>query len=203
MLFQRRNPPHWVERVRVAVWPRHSFVRSAKYFGKRVLRLTASPHAVAIGFAAGTFASFTPFVGFHFLLAFFVAFVVGGNMLASALGTAVGNPLTFPFIWTSTYRFGHMLLGHDPASQVHHPLQLNLLSQSIDAIWPIFKPMLVGSVPLGLIAGTIAYFVIYGMVRTYQASRKEKLSARREATRSAPTEIHPGTIEPGPLEKSS
>ncbi|WP_346433030.1 DUF2062 domain-containing protein [Breoghania sp.] len=64
MLFQRRTPPHWLEQIRVALWPRHSFARSAKYFGKRVLRLTASPHAVALGFAAGTFASFTPFVAY-------------------------------------------------------------------------------------------------------------------------------------------
>ncbi|PTW61320.1 hypothetical protein C8N35_10229 [Breoghania corrubedonensis] len=203
MLFQRRNPPHWLERVRIALWPRHSFSRSARYFAKRVLRLTASPHAVALGFAAGAFASFTPFVGFHFLLAFFVAFVIGGNMLASALGTAVGNPLTFPFIWASTYRLGHVLLGHDPATRGHHPLKLDLLHQSLDAIWPIFKPMLVGAIPLGFIAGTIAYFIVYGMVRTYQATRREKLSARREATRAEPREVHPGTMDPSSLEKTS
>ncbi|MEI2387711.1 DUF2062 domain-containing protein [Breoghania sp. JC706] len=203
MLFQRRNQPNWAERVRIALWPRHSFTRSAKYFAKRVLRLTASPHAVAIGFAAGTFASFTPFVGFHFMLAFFVAFLIGGNMLASALGTAVGNPLTFPFIWASTYRLGHVLLGHDPATAGHHPLKLDLFHQSIDAIWPIFKPMLVGSLPLGFIAGAIAYFIVYGMVRTYQATRREKLSARREATRAEPKDAHPAAIKPGPLEKTS
>ncbi|MDJ0932268.1 DUF2062 domain-containing protein [Breoghania sp.] len=114
------------------------------------------------------------------MLTFFFAFLIGGNMLAPALGTAVGNPLMFPFIWTSTYRLGHILLGHDPALQAHHPLKLNLLSQSRDAIWPIFKPMLIGSLPLGLTAGAIAYFIIYGMI-----TRREKLCARRTATQGA------------------
>lgn len=181
MLFQRRKPPHWVERVRVALWPRHSFRRSAQYFAKRVLRLTASPHAVAIGFAAGALASFTPLVGFHFLLAFFFAFLVGGNLLASAIGTAVGNPLTFPLIWTSTYRLGALILGHGANGHPDETIKLDLLRQSLDAIWPIFKPMLVGSVPLGLAAAIVSYVIVFGMVRTYQTTRREKLSARRSA----------------------
>ncbi|WP_321503179.1 DUF2062 domain-containing protein [Breoghania sp.] len=202
MLFQRRDPPRLAEKVRIALWPRHSFARSAKYFSKRVLRVTATPHAIALGFAAGAFASFTPFVGFHFLLGFIIAALLGGNILSSALGTAVGNPLTFPLIWTSTYRLGRLVLGHANGQHPHHKLNLDLLSQSFDAIWPIFKPMLIGSIPLGAIAAAISYFVIYGMVRTYQMARRERLSARREASRArAAAPIHPGTMEP-PIDPS-
>ena len=50
MLFRRRNRPTRIERLRVAVWPRNSWARSTRYFGKRVLRLTATPHAIALGF---------------------------------------------------------------------------------------------------------------------------------------------------------
>src|SRR5690606_9209209 len=110
MLFRRRKPAHFGERLRVFLWPRRSFWRSAQYFAKRVLRLTATPHAIAAGIAAGTLASFTPYLGFHFIIAAAVAWVIRGNLIASALGTAVGNPLTFPFIWASTMAAGRFIL---------------------------------------------------------------------------------------------
>ncbi len=96
MLFRRRDPADWREKLRVAVWPRRSWGRSIKYLAKRVLRLTASPHAIAGGIAAGVFASFTPYMGLHFLIAFAVAYIIAGNMVAAAMGTFFGNPLSFP-----------------------------------------------------------------------------------------------------------
>lgn len=41
-----------------------------------------------------------------------------------------------------------------------------------DAVWPVFKPMLVGSVPLGGIAALLSYFVVNRMVTAYQAERR-------------------------------
>ena len=69
MLFRRRKKADLLERARTFFWPRRSFLRSAQYFIKRVLRLSATPHAIAAGVAAGVFASFTPFLGFHFVIA--------------------------------------------------------------------------------------------------------------------------------------
>ncbi len=79
---------------------------------KRILRITASPHAIAAGVAAGVFTSFTPFMGLHFLVAFVLAFVLRGNMIASALGTFFGNPLSFPLIWAATFSTGNFVLGN-------------------------------------------------------------------------------------------
>ena len=55
MLFGRKVPAGLAERVRTSLWPRRSFWRSGKYFAKRALRLSASPHAIASGVAAGVF----------------------------------------------------------------------------------------------------------------------------------------------------
>ena len=159
MLFKRRTTPNHLERLRVAVWPRHSFARSARYFSKRVLRLTASPNAIALGFAAGAFASFTPLIGFHFIVSFVIAFIIGGNMLAAALGTAVGNPLTFPVIWASTFKLGTLILYGEARTLDHNKLDEHLdvgvLDMIKEALLPFFKPMLVGALPLG--AGTLAH----------------------------------------------
>lgn len=192
MIFKRRVKPHRIERIRVAVWPRHSWSRSIKYFSKRVLRLSASPQKIAAGFAAGAAASFTPFIGFHFILSFVFAYILRGNFLAAALGTAVGNPLTFPLIWASTYKVGLYIMAETdrPLPKFGDKLNHSMLSQSLDTIWPVLKPMLIGAVPLGLITGVLSYFIILGSVSTYQKARrhrfrlKRKLVAKNKATAS-------------------
>lgn len=176
--------------MRVAVWPRRSWSRSAQYFKKRVMRLSASPHAIAAGVAAGIFASFTPFVGFHFFLSFVVAFLVAGNMLAAALGTAVGNPLTFPFIWAASFEVGRKVLGgpgHLPASEhlVQADMSAGFLSQSFDKIWPVIVPMVVGGAVLGLVAGLVAYVITRYAVGAYQRARRSRFQQRSQALRAA------------------
>lgn len=78
---------------------------------RRLLRLRADPHAVAAGFASGAALSCTPLFGLHFLLAFALAWAVRGHMLAAALGTAVGNPITFPVFASGAYGLGAFLFG--------------------------------------------------------------------------------------------
>ncbi|MTI42383.1 hypothetical protein JM93_00130 [Roseibium hamelinense] len=183
MLFRRRDKPTRLERIRVAVWPRHSWVRSTRYFSKRVLRLSATPHAIALGFASGAFASFTPLIGFHFLISFALAYLLRGNMIAAALGTSVGNPLTFPFIWASTFKIGQMILSGKTsdanAQEVHAQFQERLLQNSLDTLLPMLKPMVVGAIPLGLIVGTVSYVAVYKSVEVYQRRRKQTIAAKR------------------------
>ena len=174
----------------MAVWPRRSWSRSMRYFKKRVMRLSASPHAIAAGVAAGIFASFTPFVGFHFFLSFVVAFLIAVNMLAAALGTAVGNPLTFPFIWAASFEVGRKVLGspgHLPASEhlAQADMSAGLLSQSFDKIWPVIVPMVVGGAVLGLITGLIGYVVTRYAVGAYQRARRNRFQQRSQALRAA------------------
>lgn len=191
MLFRRRNKPTSLERLRVAVWPRHSWVRSTRYFGKRVLRLTATPHVIALGFAAGAFTSITPLVGFHFLVSFAIAYIIGGNLIAAAIGTSVGNPITFPFIWASTFKLGQFILRgetHAQITPVHEQFQAKLLSQSLDVLLPMFKPMMVGALPIGLVVGTVCYFIVYKSVEVYQSRRRASLARKRALFPAAPAE---------------
>jgi len=183
MLFGRRDRPAFKERMRIALWPRRSFGRSFSYYKRRVLRLEASPHAVAAGVAAGAFASCTPLVGFHFLLAFALAWVIGGSILAAAIGTAVGNPLTFPLIWLSSYEIGALILGRTPgtASPAELGLSFDLLTSSFGLVWPTLKPMLVGGAAMGLVIGPVLYVLTRSAVKVAQKMRAERLAARARA----------------------
>lgn len=176
MLFRQRFKPDLWEKARVFLWPRRSWLRSFEYLRKRVVRLSASPHVIALGFAAGAFASCTPFVGFHFIIAAAVAFVLGGNIIASAIGTAVGNPLTFPFIWTTTFQLGTQVLP-SPRMEAHSgDFSVDFFTQSLDTILPIFARMLIGSVPTGIVVGCVAYVVIRIITAAYQAARRRRLN---------------------------
>ncbi len=190
MLFRRRKPADFGERIRTALWPRRSFWRSAQYFSKRVLRLTATPHAIAAGVAAGVFASFTPFIGFHFIIAAIVAWAIAGNVLASALGTAIGNPVTFPFIWGATLQAGRFII-HDP----HVPgeetaVGMMLRHLEFSQLWdPILKPMTVGSIPLGIGAALIFYLTTRQATNAFREQRRKRLAER--ARRRADTQSQP------------
>ncbi len=168
-------------RLRVWLWPRRNHARSSRYVWKRVLRIRAKPHAIALGFAAGTFASFTPFMGFHFVLSFAIAWASRASFIAAGLGTAVGNPLTFPFIWGATLSLGRFILGRSPESVGNAEGFLATLKLfGFKAVWdPYILPMIVGGVPLGLIAGTIVYFPIRTAARAFQARRQAKRDAKQ------------------------
>jgi uncharacterized protein (DUF2062 family) len=208
MLFGRRNPAGWWEKVRISMWPRRSWGRSVSYVSKRIMRLTGSPHAVAAGVAAGVFASFTPYMGFHFLLAFFVAYVVGGNFIAAALGTFIGNPLTFPFIWASTYATGKFILSgshaHAQTNGAHSRLgelgDAGLFTHGVSglferaaSLWePVIKPMTIGAVPLGVGFAILFYVLTRKLAVAFQARRRAVL-ARRQADKA---EAAPAGSEP-------
>lgn len=191
MLFRRREPPAVGERIRVFFVPRRNYSRSFKYYGKRVLRLTGSPHSVAAGVAAGAAASFTPLLGFHFVLSFLIAFILRGNMIAAAIGTVIGNPLTFPLIWVLDFKLGTFIqsIWRDGPPR---PLPPNFV-QSVaetgwDAIEPLLLPMMIGAIPLSVVAGLTAYMLTRGTVGMYQDGRRRKLAKRRGERDRAPVE---------------
>lgn len=180
MLFRRRSPLGVFERVRLVLWPTSGWRRSFSYIAKRVLRLSGSPHAIAAGFAAGVFASFTPFFFFHFLISVFVAFLIGGNLLAAMLGTAIGNPFTFPAIYLMSYKFGNILLGRDYGETMPDEITEGLATQPWEAMLPILGPWLVGGITLGLGFGLTAYVIVLFTVKKYQKARRLRLQLRRE-----------------------
>jgi len=206
MLFKRRDKQTAGANLRAWLWPRRGWRRSFSYAWQRVKRLSDTPHAIALGFACGAFASFTPFMGFHFIIGFITAAITRGNLLASAFGTFVGNPLTFPFIWYATYSLGMLLLGSDgpAASDIAMP-SLSLWSmmtdpvavwrEFFDRVWPVFMPMLVGGIPLGILTGAICYFVVRWPVAAYQASRRRYLGDRRVAEEQRKKSKAPGGRE--------
>jgi len=176
-VFQRRVALHPLRKLRESLWPSIGWTRATKYVWRRVWRLNGTPHNIAVGIAAGAFMSFTPFLGFHIAGAMLIAWVFRGNLLGGAFGTLVGNPVSYPAIWWGTYDLGNWLLGI-PANDRIDLVGTLMSSKAFDVILPVIVPMSVGSLPMGLVAAFISYFVIKSTVAAYQLRRRERLEAR-------------------------
>lgn len=177
-MFARRHKPGWLKRLCHAIWPRTGFRRALRYIGHRVMRLSGSPYAIAAGFACGAGISFTPFLGFHFLLAGLWAWAIRGNIIASALGTVVGNPSTFPFIFGWIYFLGATLLGKQNTHTSFAETDLSLDTLLADP-WGIFLPMSLGGVLTALVAWCVFFFPLRRLVAGYQKVRHGRLSSAR------------------------
>ncbi|MCH8168809.1 MAG: DUF2062 domain-containing protein [Proteobacteria bacterium] len=181
MIFKRRDKPPLIERLREIVYPRKGLWRGLDYLRKRLHRLPDSPHRIALGFSCGAAVSFTPFFGFHIVIAAAVAWLLRGNILAAAFGTIVGNPLTFPFIAAFALETGWRILGTSAGAD-GSDFSVGWL---LDNIEHIFLPYLVGGILPGLFCGVVCYWFIGPIVAAYQGRRRRRLAARAEAWRAA------------------
>ena len=171
MLFSRRHKPHIFHRVRNFIWPQAGFRRVTKYYTHRVRRIPGTPYAIAAGFACGAAISMTPFPGLHFILSGIFAWAIGGSILASAIGTAVGNPWTFPFIWLWIFNFGNWMLGTGESLGMEHLTWRYLLENPMK----VLLPMLVGSLPTAVVIWGVFFWPIRRMVAGYQSHRRARL----------------------------
>ena len=183
--------------------------RTGHYLKHRIGRIPGSPYEIAAGFACGAAISFSPFVGLHFILGGVWAWLMRANIISSAIGTAVGNPWTFPFIWVWIYQCG-LWLGVDYGNAPADVTELNfealfgnmikaILSSDLDFLietaTPVFWPMLLGSLPSIVVIWFAVYFPLKAMVESYKKVRVQReareaiessstLSAREEETTS-------------------
>lgn len=198
-----------MEWLKASVYPKGGWLRAGNYVWHRLTRLPDPPHRIARGIWAGVFISFTPLFGFHLAGAMMIAFLMRGNLLASVLGTFVGNPLTFPFIAVLCVQLGHWLLGHAtevvPASQILSAFAYaggeiweNIISifTGEPATWAhlgffyygLFKPYLIGGILPGIIAATVCYYITLPMIAAYQKLRNKRRRDRAEKIREAAAE---------------
>ncbi len=176
-----------LQKLRNYVWPKMGWARYATFLRKRVLRMSASPHAIAAGVASGAAVSMLPLVGLHFILGFVLAFFMRGNLIAAAVGTAWGNPLTFPIFYAAAYGVGDFILdvlgiSHgegEGRAATGASLSVSVFEAGFDALWPVFKTMFIGALPLALAMYLIFYFGVRWLVLRFRAARRARIAERR------------------------
>lgn len=194
-MLGRRSKRGGTAKIRQWLWPSGGVSRSGRYLMHRLGRMKATPYSLAAGFACGAAASFTPLVGFHFLAAALLAVCTRASMVASAVGTVVGNPWTFPIIWYTTYETGRFL-GFGGLVEGDRINFVGRFGAALDALWefdmggvahaagPILVPMLAGGAVLGSIVWVIFFMLLYPLLTAYKRARELRLQSGR-ARRSA------------------
>lgn len=220
MVFKRRHKPPFWSRLRHAVAPPRGWLRGMEYLAHRVRRLPDTPERIALGFACGAFASFTPLFGLHILLAIGLARMLRANMLASVFGTVVGNPLTFPLIASVSLALGRRILGFGATGRDFSRIS-DAFGQFFSGLWASFMslfgfgepqwgkvvlflqdvcwPYLVGGLMPGLVVAIVCYYITRPLIAAYQSARRARLLARTRARRAArgaqseaDADAHPG-----------
>lgn len=202
MVFKRRDPRPPLRALAEFFYPRGGWTRAFHYVRHRIRRLPDTPERIARGIWAGVFASFTPFYGLHFVIAFVLSRLMRGNALAAIMGTFFGNPLTYVPIGVVALQTGHFLLGSEYSETVSRSflgtlsdatgdLKNNLfaLVTGHEADWQglvafyndVFFPYMIGGLIPGVIASTACYIITLPLIRAYQISRRKRIKAKFEA----------------------
>jgi len=137
--------------------------RASLFYFLKLIRVKDSKDKLAIGFACGSMVSFSPFIGFHFLLAVIFAYILRGNIIASLIGTFVGNPFTFPFIWIFIYKVGNIFFDNDQNFSLELTFQ-SLFNQGYD----ILIPMMIGSLIVSIPIWFISYFTVKFLMTSFK-----------------------------------
>lgn len=144
--------------------------RFFSYYKLKLARLPASSYAISAGFACGSMVSFTPLLGLHFVLAVVFSYLLRANYIAALIGTIVGNPISFPFIWGLIYKVGVFVVDRSDNNLSPNINFETIINQTYD----IFIPMLVGGAVLAIPVWVLTYFITYSFVSSFKKARIKK-----------------------------
>ena len=183
MLFKRRNKLPIVDRFLSVLWPRNGWNRAFKYILFRVQRLSGTPAAIANGVAIGVAVSFSPFLGAHLILCGFLSWLFGANAIAAVLGSLIGNPWTFPFIWVMVFYTGAFFVGD---LGVELPEFTSLFANMIEAVltlnwelfvndvWPMIFVMIIGCIPFVVFSWFLTFFLLKNFITKFRNIRERR-----------------------------
>lgn len=141
-------------------------------------------YSASMAMFTGLFVAFLPIPG-QMLVAAILAVLLRCNLPLSVALVWVTNPVTMPAIFYLTYRVGALLIDVPaPVEEQEFEMSLAWLQSRIGLIW---KPLLVGSLLLGLMVGSLGYFLVNLFWRIHVVRHWRQRRARREARKSDPS----------------
>ncbi len=150
---------------------------------KNIFRVKDTPHRIALAFAIGVFMGISPFLGFHYIGAFAIAWVLRLNKLVAFVGVSVNNPWTIVPISTFCTWVGKELIGFEqilPRVDWKKVTLMNIISKLSDienfvkmikSLFPLIASFFVGSLVICTLSAVLSYFIIHIMVTRYQRIR--------------------------------
>lgn len=155
---------------------------------RTVLHSDDAPWKIALAMAIGVFFSCTPLYGLHTLLVVGAAILLRLNKVAAVTGAWLNLPWFAPFVYGLSLKVGEFILSGgtglegvrgralgDLAGTIGPSLSIERFSEGFLAsskfLFLAWKPLFVGTVVVGIVAGLITYFVILGAIRKIRSMR--------------------------------
>ena len=176
-MFKRHRPRTRLRELREAFWPSMGWTRTFKYARHRLIRLDDTNRKIAGGLALGAALSFSPLIGTHLIQAALIGAVMRVTVIAALIGTALGNPWTFPFMWWAGYSLGAWLFGL--IGWEAEALSPDL--EGLSALWAlvkeepltVFLPWMLGGTLIGVAIWFPAYYFYYWLIKGARAARQK------------------------------
>ena len=146
------------------------FLRIIKLQKYKITKIKDFPESVAVGMAWGVAVSFTPLLGFHLIICYLGTWLMKGNLIAATVGTIIGNPWTFPFIFYLDYKVGTTIF----LERIDfYEFKISFFVEHFE---DLFYPTLLGSFPIAV----IMWFVTFYICKNFLINRiNEKNKIRR------------------------
>lgn len=139
----------------------------------RLVTIEDTPHSIALGVAIGIFFGFTPLWSLKTLLSIGVAWLCGSNKIAAAISVQL-HDLILPFmpaIYLWEYKLGFWSM-HGQLPQRLHLGALGFRSYAHwETLFSVGRPLLIGSVMIGLPSAAVVYFVCRRLITRHRARR--------------------------------
>ena len=136
----------------------------------KITKIKDFPESIAVGVAWGVAVSFTPLLGFHLIICYLGTWLMKGNLIAATVGTIIGNPWTFPFIFYLDYKVGTTIF----LERIDfYEFKISFFVEHFE---DLFYPTLLGSFPVA----TIMWFITFYACKNFLTNRiNEKNKIRR------------------------
>lgn len=164
------------------------------------------PSRIAGGMAVGVFIGFTPFYGLHTLLALAAAFVLRLNKAATVTAAWFNLPWFAPFVYAFCAKLGEAILSGNFSwaglGGLVEGAGAYLRGSPREHAWAFWQmiwrmmfeaslPLFVGTTVVGLVLGTVTYFITLEAVREIRRLRHRARGAGPPETRPSPEEPRP------------
>jgi len=147
---------------------------------KSILIIKDSPHRIALAFALGVFVGISPFLGLHYIGAFFLAWLFRLNKLVAIVGVSVNNPWTIVPLSTFSVWIGAKMMGIKEvlpeidwagitftkiAGKFTDFASLTIMTKKL---WPVISSFFVGSMLACTVSAIASYFIIQILLAKYK-----------------------------------
>ena len=181
-MFQRRDKQSMLSLIQSHTWPQGGWRRRIHYYWLRMVRVANNAYGVAAGLACGACVSFTPFLGFHIIIAILLCRIVRGHALSAVIGTVVGNPWTFPpFFWASyqTGRFSLIPFMSEEALANSNPEKWGSFLEAPfsfiqDHFWDLYLPTALGGVILMIALFPVFLTIFYPVAKAAKTLNRQR-----------------------------